>query len=125
MQMTQEHVLAEEEQMTAARAKQREEGKHAGIWAEKKKKKTKQGKTQDVAENTQTVRHGTIKKRNETKHTRVQNRKRHQDQARHPPRHTRRKDVKDVKDRQQRKGSKTQPNHTLGTKQLQQLAVLQ
>lgn len=48
MQMTQEHVLGEEEQMTAARAKQHEEGKHAGIWAEKKKK-TKQGKTQDVA----------------------------------------------------------------------------
>ena len=41
--MAQEHVLVEKEQMTAARTKQREEGKHTGIRMEKKKRR-KQGK---------------------------------------------------------------------------------
>ena len=41
--MTQEHVLAEEEQMTAARTKQHEEEKHTGIRTEKNERR-KQGK---------------------------------------------------------------------------------
>ena len=39
-----EHVLAEEERMTAARPKQREGEKLTGVRTEKKKKKSKQGK---------------------------------------------------------------------------------
>ena len=42
--MLQEHVLAEEEQMTAARTKQHEEDKHTGIRTDEKKKRSKQGK---------------------------------------------------------------------------------
>ena len=37
--MTQEHVLAEEEQMTAARTKQHEEEKHTGVRAAGKRRK--------------------------------------------------------------------------------------
>ena len=45
--MTQEHTLAEEEQMTAARTKQHEEEKHTGIMTEKTKKRRKQDKKQE------------------------------------------------------------------------------
>ena len=42
--MTQEHVLAEEEQMTAAQTKQHEDEKHTGIRTEKKKEGSKTNK---------------------------------------------------------------------------------
>ena len=41
---TKEHVIAEQEQMTAARTKQYEEAKHTGIRTEKKKTTRNQGK---------------------------------------------------------------------------------